>query len=213
MDYSPCYVKMEIDLDKISKCNSNYQKWLKQFPNQCFAFENNMCASFAHLLSLSAQNDGYKARKICAFSSKREVGGGVSANLPFDDKSGFNKVWWEFHVACVIEAPIYKDSSKTEFLVADPVLFGDKLATLKQWCWTLDCDIDKLTVLDINNDKTSKQDAINKIDALNSYICSQQNKYQANPLKNPKPRKYRPIKSTLIKTSFNSNAKNKTPCK
>ncbi|MBE6452374.1 MAG: hypothetical protein E7012_02660 [Alphaproteobacteria bacterium] len=202
---------METDANKLYKYNCDYKKWLKQFPNQCFAYENNMCGSFAHLLALAATNDGYKSHKICAFSSKREPNGGVSANMPLEDNSGFNKVWWEFHVACIIEVPIYKDCNKTEFLVADPVLFGDKLATLKQWCWTLDCDIDKLSILKLNKDKNSETDASKKIEALNNYICSQQNKHQVNPFR--KIKKYRPIKSTLIKTNMEHTTKNKAPCK
>lgn len=188
---------MELDFEKIKKYNNEYKGWLKQFPNQCYAYENNACTYFAHLLALSAQKNGYQNKKIYTCSSNREKQG-VSTFLPQDNNGEFKKVWWEFHMACAIDVPIYKDSPKTETLVADPILFGDNLVTLKQWCSALDCNVEYLSVIETSKDKNVEQKSIEMITTLNDYIQKQQNLHNVAPQKNSPVRKYSPLKSTLV---------------
>ncbi len=208
-------LQMELDFEKIKRYNNEYKGWLKQFPNQCYAYENNACTYFAHLLALSAQNSGYQNKKIYTCSSNREKNG-VSAFLASENNDDFNKVWWDFHLACAIEVPIYKDSSQTETLVADPVLFGDNLVTLKQWCSALDCNSSDLSIIAVSEDKNIEQKSVEMITALNNYIQKQQNLHDVAPQKHPSVKKYKPLKSTLLKLTnkidrFNlSLAKNKS---
>lgn len=189
---------MELDFEKIKKCNNDYKGWLKQFPNQCYAYENNACTYFAHLLALSAQKNGYQHKKIYTCSSNREKNG-VSAFMSVEGSNDFNKIWWEFHMACAIEVPIYKDTPKTETLVADPILFGDNLVTLKQWCSALDCNTENLAIIETAKDKNTEQKSIEMINTLNDYIQKQQNLHNVAPQKHSLIRKYKPLKSTLAK--------------
>ena len=130
---------MELDFNKIEKYSKAYKKWLKQIPGG-YDYDNCQCCCFAHLLSNAAEKEGYQTYKVCALLSEREGNKkGVSAYLPLADGSGFSEVKWDYHMAFALEVPVYKDSPKTEFLVADPVLFGDQLVTLKQWKQTLSC--------------------------------------------------------------------------
>lgn len=130
---------MELDFGKIEQYSKAYKKWLKQIPSG-YDYDNCQCCCFAHLLSNAAEKEGYQTYKVCALLSEREGNKkGVSAYLPLADGSGFSEVKWDYHMAFALEVPVYKDSPKTEFLVADPVLFGDQLVTLKQWKQTLSC--------------------------------------------------------------------------
>lgn len=52
---------------------------------------------------------------------------------PTDDPLTFKECGWSnYHVALVLDVPVYKDSPKTEKLVFDPIVF-DGVVTLKQW--------------------------------------------------------------------------------
>lgn len=131
---------MELDFAKINNYNRAYQKWLRAIPSKTYDYDNEVCCCFAHLLSNEAEKDGYPTYKVCSLLSKREDGGkGVSAFLPEAKGTGFAEVRWDYHMAFALEVPVYKDSPKTEFLVADPVLFGKNLVTLNQWKKTLAC--------------------------------------------------------------------------
>lgn len=129
---------MEIDFSKIEQYNRQYQKWLQTVP-AVYNYDNCLCCCFAHLLSNQAEKDGFKTSKVCALVSDRgDSSQGVSAFMQ-NSQGGFEQIKWDYHMAFAIDVPIYKDSPVTEILVADPVLFGKNLVTLKQWKQTLAC--------------------------------------------------------------------------
>ncbi len=183
---------MELDFDKIEQYNRDYKKWLREFPLRCYDCENSECASFAHILCKRASADGYDTGKVSTFGSEREAGRNVSAFRPLADGSGFEKAVWDYHIACAIEVPVYKDSAKTEILVADPVLFGSSLATLKQWAAALDTSLPQVTVQkDYPVDKETDLRAEQRIQAL----CDLIRRKEAGGRFTLK--RFRPLKSTL----------------
>ena len=163
---------MELDFGKIDQYNRDYKKWLKKFPLACYNYDNSECASFAHVLCKQASFGGYSAYKVSTFGSERESGRNVSAFRPLADGSGFEKAVWDYHIACAVEVPVYKDSPKTELLVADPVLFGNNLVTLKQWSAALDTPLPQVTVQkqDAPADKETDLRAEQRIQALSDLI-------------------------------------------
>lgn len=187
---------MELDFDKIERYNRDYKKWLREFPLRCYDYENSECASFAHILCRQAAAGGYSAYKVSTFGSRREAGRDVSAFRPLADGSGFEKAVWDYHIACAIEVPVYKDSPKTEILVADPVLFGGSLATLKQWSTALDTPLPQVTVQKQDCPAAEENDlrAGQRIQALADLIRRQEAGGRFTL------KRFRPLKSTLGKS-------------
>lgn len=132
---------MEIDPDKVHTYNQAYRRWLTSIPEDSYRYECDICYCLAHVIASNAKKDGYEPLKICSMSSKRgdEFKNYVSVNLRNEETKQFEEIKYDYHIATAIEVPLYKDSPKTEFLVADPILFGKDLATLKQWKQAMGC--------------------------------------------------------------------------
>lgn len=140
---------MEFDSQKILHYNQLFSRWKNElFPRREYAYENECCYAFAHKLAAKAKENGFTPLKAwCLESSSRtypedtplnfirEPKGKstVSVMRPTDDPLTFKECGWSnYHVALVLDVPVYKDSPKTEKLVFDPIVF-DGVVTLKQW--------------------------------------------------------------------------------
>lgn len=132
---------MELDPAKIRKYNQAYRRWIADVPEDCYRCECDICYCLAHVIASNAQKDGYRPSKICSMSSKRgnDFKNYVSINLRNEQSGQFEEIKYDYHIAAAIEVPVYKDSEKTETLVADPILFGRDLVTLKQWKQAMGC--------------------------------------------------------------------------
>ncbi|MBS4773692.1 MAG: hypothetical protein KHX55_05405 [Proteobacteria bacterium] len=132
---------MELDPDKIKKYNQDYRRWLAGIPEDCYRYECDICYCLAHVIASAAQKDGYQPSKICSTTSKRgdNFTNYVSVNLRNEQTNQFEEVKYDYHIATAIDVPLYKGSDKTETLVADPILFGKDLVTLKQWKQAMGC--------------------------------------------------------------------------
>ncbi len=126
---------MEFDSAKVIRCNRAYRRWTADIPEESYQYESDICYCLAHLIAVQAKQDGFPAYKICATSSKRNghFTNYVSVNLRNAETGAFEEIQYDYHIAAAIEASVYKDSRQTELLVADPILFGRDLVTLKQW--------------------------------------------------------------------------------
>lgn len=132
---------MEIDPAKVRKYNQAYRRWIAAIPEDCYRYECDICYCLAHVIASAAQKDGCAPSKICSMSSKRgdNFTNYVSVHLRNEQSGQFEEIKYDYHIATAIEAPIYKDSPKTELLVADPILFGKDLVTLRQWKQAMGC--------------------------------------------------------------------------
>lgn len=144
---------MELDTGKLNNIQKQYQNWLQNIPQDIYQYDNCICCCFADTLAQAAKKDGFMPWKVCALGSKRssdletanlqnrEALQKSNVNVPMfnENNQQFEMVGWDYHMAFALEIPCYKDSHKVETIVFDPVLFGNKIATLEQWQKTLAC--------------------------------------------------------------------------
>ncbi len=123
---------MKLDYQKIQEYNQMFARWKEElFPKQEYAYRNECCFAFAHLLAKKAKEEGMLPTKIWCMKSKDKDW--VEANFPANNEQGFETRKWDgYHVALAINLPIYQNSKKTERLVFDPIVFNEVVRE-KDW--------------------------------------------------------------------------------
>ena len=123
---------MKLDYQKIQEYNQMFARWKEElFPKQEYAYRNECCFAFAHLLAKKAKEEGMLPTKIWCMKSKDKDW--VEANLPANNEQGFETRKWDgYHVALAINLPIYQDSKRAERLVFDPIVFNEVVRE-KDW--------------------------------------------------------------------------------
>lgn len=147
-----------LDYQKVTEYSQIFQKMKQElFPNGEYQYRNEACSAFAHLLSEKARTEfGVEPMKIWCYKSemtdslfgemkqnspeklkgvvkKEQLPSLIVSRIPGNNASGIDYLMWqEHHVAMCLDLPIYKNSSKRERIIFDPVLFENPVRE-KDW--------------------------------------------------------------------------------
>lgn len=148
----------ELDYQKIMEYVQMFQKMKQElFPKEEYQYRNEACSAFAHLLSEKTRKEfGVEPMKIWCYKSemtdnlfqemkenapqslkgvakKEQLPSVIVSRIPSENAAGVDYLMWqEHHVAMCLDLPIYKNSSKRERIVFDPVLFENPVRE-KDW--------------------------------------------------------------------------------
>lgn len=137
-----------LDYDKVIEYDSMFQRWKNElFPKEEYKYLNQDCAAFRTIFSEKALSEGFSPQFIMCtdshmtndfFETYKNRGLTRDTEVLYAEvtmeKDNVNKyhMWGMYHMAMIIDLPIYKNSNKKENIIFDPCLFASPV-TEKEW--------------------------------------------------------------------------------